>query len=367
LCVGHVAPAAGADDPAARRRQVQTDRAKAAAELNVLQASQGQIQRSLDELARNVRAQQAAVDGARRAVDAAAAALDQARRRQEQMAAEVAGLRSRTTALALDAYMGRSTSAMLEALRTGNIADVARKREYASIAMGGISASLDRLRAARQDLNVQRRAAQRAKEQMAARQTDVQARFTQMFLAQQQQLRFAGQVENKIAITTSRADQLAKTDSQLGAQISAQQGQGTSSIAVQRSASTISLTTVRGITVASSIAAQLDKMLAAAEADGFTLTGQGYRSADQQIELRRQHCGSSDYAIYQMDPSQCSPPTARPGTSMHEQGLAVDFIANGSLISSHSDAAWQWLSAHAASYGFYNLPSEPWHWSVNGH
>ena len=29
--------------------------------------------------------------------------------------------------------------------------------------------------------------------------------------------------------------------------------------------------------------------------------------------------------------------------------------------------AVQWLNAHGATYGFYNLPSEPWHWSVNGH
>ena len=29
-----------------------------------------------------------------------------------------------------------------------------------------------------------------------------------------------------------------------------------------------------------------------------------------QMELRRAHCGTSDYAVYQMPPSQCSPPTA---------------------------------------------------------
>ena len=51
---------------------------------------------------------------------------------------------------------------------------------------------------------------------------------------------------------------------------------------------------------------------------------------------------------------------------MHEQGLAVDFTWNGSVISSRSSPAFQWLAAHAGSYGFYNLPSEPWHWSVNG-
>jgi LAS superfamily LD-carboxypeptidase LdcB len=78
------------------------------------------------------------------------------------------------------------------------------------------------------------------------------------------------------------------------------------------------------------------------------------------------HCGTSYYAIYQMPASQCHPPTAPPGTSMHEQGLAVDFTWNGSVISSHSSAAYQWLDAHANAYGFYNLPSEPWHWSTNG-
>jgi hypothetical protein len=86
-----------------------------------------------------------------------------------------------------------------------------------------------------------------------------------------------------------------------------------------------SLTNVRGITVHTSIAAQLDAMIAAAAGDGVQLSGSGYRSHERQIELRRLHCGTSDYAIYEMPSSQCSPPTARPGSSMHEQGLAVDF------------------------------------------
>lgn len=126
--------------------------------------------------------------------------------------------------------------------------------------------------------------------------------------------------------------------------------------------SAVPLTEVRGIVVHTSIAAQLDAMIAAAEAEGLTLTGSGYRSHEQQIALRRSHCGTSDYAIYEMPSSQCSPPTARPGTSMHELGLAIDFVN----CSSHSTACWQWLSANGAAYGFYNLPSEPWHWSVDG-
>jgi LAS superfamily LD-carboxypeptidase LdcB len=119
---------------------------------------------------------------------------------------------------------------------------------------------------------------------------------------------------------------------------------------------------VQGITVNCQIADSLDSLLDAARADGLNLSGGGYRDPAQQIALRRQHCGSSSYAIYEMSPSACSPPTARPGQSMHEVGLAVDF-AN---CSSRSSACFRWLASNASRFGFRNLPSEPWHWSVNG-
>jgi hypothetical protein len=51
---------------------------------------------------------------------------------------------------------------------------------------------------------------------------------------------------------------------------------------------------------------------------------------------------------------------------MHEQGLAVDFTNGGKLIQSRSDPAFVWLKGNASRFGFYNLPSEPWHWSTNG-
>jgi len=99
---------------------------------------------------------------------------------------------------------------------------------------------------------------------------------------------------------------------------------------------------------------------------GLHLSGGGFRSYAQQVELRRQHCGSSTYDIYQRPPGECSPPTAIPGTSMHEWGLAVDWSNVSSLITSHSNPAWQWLSSNAGRFGFANLPSEPWHWSTSG-
>lgn len=112
------------------------------------------------------------------------------------------------------------------------------------------------------------------------------------------------------------------------------------------------------------IGSTVDKMVKAAASDGITLGANStWRDPAEQIQLRKQNCGTSHYAIYEMPASQCSPPTAIPGTSRHERGLAIDF----SNSQNHSTAVFKWLDANAATYGFKNLPSEPWHWSIDGH
>jgi hypothetical protein len=123
------------------------------------------------------------------------------------------------------------------------------------------------------------------------------------------------------------------------------------------------LETVGGITVAASLAPHLADLLAAA--GELPLGGSGVRSAEDQIRLRRAHCGTTDYAIYRQPASECHPPTAVPGQSMHEQGLAIDFTCAGTLVT-RRDPCYRWLTDNASSFGLYNLPSEPWHWSVNG-
>jgi hypothetical protein len=140
---------------------------------------------------------------------------------------------------------------------------------------------------------------------------------------------------------------------------------GGATVSYAGTAGHVPLVTVEGITVHADIGPQVAAMVQAASADGLTLTGGGYRDPARQIELRRAHCGTSQYAIYEMPSSQCSPPTARPGSSNHERGLAIDFNCNGALIRSRSDTCFTWLTTHASAYGLANLPSEPWHWSVD--
>lgn len=115
------------------------------------------------------------------------------------------------------------------------------------------------------------------------------------------------------------------------------------------------------------ITSQLKNMINKAWTDGKKITGYGFRSKAKQIELRTQHCGSSQSDIYTKPAGQCHPPTAIPGTSMHESGLAFDMKCDGTSIRSQSSPCFIWLKQNAATYGFYNLSSEPWHWSTTGH
>ena len=120
-----------------------------------------------------------------------------------------------------------------------------------------------------------------------------------------------------------------------------------------------------GIRVHPCLAATVDALVDAAKADGVALGGGGWRSPEQQIALRRAHCGPTDADVFQKPASACSPSTARPGSSRHERGLAIDFTSGGRSLT-YGSAAYAWLKEHAGEYGLENLPGEAWHWSVDG-
>lgn len=120
------------------------------------------------------------------------------------------------------------------------------------------------------------------------------------------------------------------------------------------------IVTWRGFQLAEEFMARWQPLVLAALADGVEITGSGWRSYEQQIALRKSHCGDGQFNIYEKRSSQCSPPTARPGYSNHEGGCAVDVsnVTGGGRLA--------WLRANAGTYQVYNLPSENWHWSIDG-
>lgn len=146
------------------------------------------------------------------------------------------------------------------------------------------------------------------------------------------------------------------------AQVAAQQAAATQRVAGASTVQPSGIVSVGGILVSTSIADNLQKMLAAAKADGVSLTGSGYRTMATQIQLRMKGCGPSYYDIYQKPEEACTPPTAIPGTSMHEKGLAIDFWN----CATRDAPTYRWLADHAATFGFRNRADEAWHWSTNG-
>lgn len=132
---------------------------------------------------------------------------------------------------------------------------------------------------------------------------------------------------------------------------------GAAGAAAAAGADGLDLVTVGGITLARSAAASYAAMAAAARADGVPLSGSGYRSNARQVALRGINgCKGREY-----DRScRGNPPTAIPGSSLHEKGLAIDF----NNAKTRDTAVYRWLAANAERYGWKNLPSEPWHWST---
>lgn len=132
----------------------------------------------------------------------------------------------------------------------------------------------------------------------------------------------------------------------------------------------IRLCKVRSAVVNASIAANIEAFFAQADQiPGLNLqSGSSFRSPDAQIAVRRNNCGPSYYDIFVKPSGECSPRTAIPGESEHEQGRALDLTSNGLLITSYSSFAHQQVASIAPRYGLLPLSTrdEAWHFSISG-
>ena len=92
----------------------------------------------------------------------------------------------------------------------------------------------------------------------------------------------------------------------------------------------------------------------------------GYRNYEGQVATAIRNCGSAQSR-------SCDPPTARPGTSNHGWGLAVDMTTNSCGTNNRCGFAtdhFAWLQANAPRFGFFHpewaqqsgSATEYWHW-----
>ena len=408
VAVFSVVPAQAAEtDPAAKRREVQREKAQAAAQVDVLRVSDEQVEAVLDDIEQDIRGQNAEAAAARQAAETAATQVRQAKAAEATTTAALTELRATMKVVAVDAYVQGPAKQLSLAAGAKSLNELATKQYFIGVAANKSADTADELRRARQDLEAQREEAEAAEANAVDRRRAMEAELRELQAAEDTQERVAANVEARLEATLAEMASLEAVDQKLAAEIAERQRRIAAQLAASKAAASkaaaakaaasraattkpapvpsrapapvpsrapaaprvsgpVALTTVRGITVASSLADNLESLLAAADADGFSLGGGGYRNSDGQVATRRANCGTSDYDIYEKPASECSPPTARPGQSMHEQGLAVDFTWNGQLIQGRGNAAFGWLSRNANRFGLANLPREPWHWSTNG-
>ena len=386
-----------ATDTRTQRSNVRSEQAKVAAKVNALESSQDQVMAALQAMEENVRGQQAVLSEARRQAEVSAAEAAQAEKDAAQTTRDLDALRARVARYAVKAYVEPPGEELMRRFEAASAQEDATRNAFLNMQSRSDSDVIDQLRSTKARLEDELARAQAAKSAAETHAAEAEGALQSLSVAQSQQQAYASQVRQRLDETLSDAAFLSRMDAELGRQIAAEaaalaravvgvpssgSGSGSSNTTTPPSSGsgtttttppsgnnpypTPALTTVNGITVASSVADRVRGLLNAASADGINLTGYGYRDFNAQIALRRQNCGTTQYAIWEMPPDACSPPTARPGYSYHERGLAIDFMANGRFINSRSNPGFIWLAANAGRFGFYNLPSEPWHWDTRG-
>ena len=425
LAASIAVPAGAQTDTEAERDAIRDQQDRIAEQLDVLQASDAEIDDALDEIDAALAAQEQAVAAARAEVEAAVAAQREAEAALRAAHRDVEILEAAIVEMAVASYVHPPTADLVQSLQAQSLSDALIQRIYLDARAQRDLNLLDLLEEAEQRAEDQAAAVAAAVEAAEQAVTAADAELVRLEEERQHQASFAADLQGRIDGALAEAAALADLDAELSARIVAEQAEliarlppppppapSTSDVVdraptptttaaptttapagevaspppttttttrpstttTTRPTTTVEydappvppLETVRGFTVHAEIAGDVDAMLAAAAADGVTFGGSAYRSTERQIQLRIANCGPTEYDIWYRPASTCSPPTAVPGRSLHEQGRALDLTYEGRLITSRANRGFQWLAANAASYGLFNLPSEPWHWSTTG-
>jgi D-alanyl-D-alanine carboxypeptidase len=393
-------PTAAQDAPAESGQPHAGEQALVSIEVDVLRADSSSVGATLVEVRENVEAQKATLATAQGAVTTAENALAAADAALADTKARLAEVAVQADRVVIDTFMDPPIETAFEALASDNLSDATVKQSILHRQADGDAALLDRYEALEEQLRAKQAEQETAARAAATARAEAEAALADVEAAVGQEVRFALEVERRLEQHLAEAAALENTDPALAEQIRAREAaladalnaldeevraeqarQLAAELAAQAEENreitgikpvpggvvSVACPEGGGVEVAGDIASSVERLLADAYEAGVPMCGSGYRDPADQIALRQANCGSSDYAIYQAPSSYCSPPTARPGASLHEQGLAIDFTyGSGSSTISSGSAVYGWLQDHAADYGLYNLPGEPWHWSVDG-
>jgi len=384
-------PGSGGDESGQSSATVDVD-------VDVQKASSVDVEQAFSDIRDNFEAQRSALETARQAVTAANNEVTLAQAKVDETQAEIDAMVGESDAVVVRTFMNPPSDTAIQTLTATSPADATVKKALLDMYADADAGVIARYQAKQEELRVEKEAQEEATEEADTRRAEADAALADLRAAATQQVQFAADIEARLERNLSEADALQNIDPELAnslreeqaalaqaiadaqAQIEAEDAledagvepasedapAGPSTITIEGGLANVSCPSGGSITVAGVIARDLQELLNLASQQGVPMCGNGWRDINDQINLRRAHCGSSNYAIYEAPSSACSPPTARPGSSEHEKGLAIDFTCGGGGTVSRGDSCYSFLVNNANDYGLYNLPSESWHWSTTG-
>ena len=396
------------DELKEEREQAVKEAAHAASDIDVFEATVDELTEALDQLNALVELQEGRVEDAEKAHQNALDSIEDARNRQAEIGVEIDAVKVHMTRLAVSSFTGESQGddEVTGLLLSEDPGESARFMHLLELQTGSLNDGIDRLRALETEAEQLVGVEQEAVEAAAALLETVEEREAELADAVERQSAVVTAAEIRLEAQVAEAAILAERDAELATEISDKQTAINQRVTQSARRNGIEIPPpveledivvidfyepgvlpepeidpdtgeelpilipldvepFFQVEVHKDIEEQTRRLYQAAFDQGIDLAGWGYRPIQLQIELRAAHCGGSEFDIWHKPVSQCSPPTARPGFSKHEQGRAIDFTFNGGSIRSRDSAGFRWLASNAPQYGFVNLPSEPWHWSIN--
>lgn len=391
------------------RERIAREAAQSVSEIDIHTATVDQVSAALDEISAFVEIQEARLEDAQGQYDSALASIEQAENEREELLIAAEVLRDHIADLAVSSFTGESGTGeedVTELIMSDDPGESARFVHLLELHTGNLGDSIDRLRVlefeAAELIDVRNVAAARAAESLA----EVEERSAELQEALERQQLILQSAEVRLEAQLAEAAFLQERDFELSTLIREEQIEINNQIIAAAQARGIEIpepvdlndivlisfyrpgeepelvvnpetgVETQGVAeegiepffqieVHRDIEQQTRALYELAYSQGIDLGGWGYRPIQRQVELRAAHCGGSSDDIWLKPAFACNPPTARPGFSKHEQGRAIDFQWNGGSIGPRGGEPFRWLAANAPQFGFVNLPSEPWHWSID--
>ena len=123
---------------------------------------------------------------------------------------------------------------------------------------------------------------------------------------------------------------------------------------------------VQGYQVNSQIADDVDGLVTALEAEGFDMGGWGYRTIRSRSTCDDPTAARRSGRSGRSRRTSAGPRRPDRGAATTRRAWPSTSPSPGRLIRSRDSAVFQALQRLAPQFGLRNLPSEPWHWSVDG-